>query len=332
MDLVHAVADSAQEELWRGLPSSSIYKQKKLAGWSDADDGSSEDGALEHRTHLLEADRYAGLRAFLDEEGKSFNAVMLGAYHLVLQGYLDDIESLIGCCLLGPAQSAGRRAVLRPSYVYAEDDEPIESMLRDIEQQLRSGSSIAVDSSRIPHWGMKRAPVFFYMGADEICESDSEIRNVLEMSLPERRVMVAAVDEAERAEVRVSVRSATAQALDLAGFQRRYEKALSSLLAGRYSSVGEVRDQLGDAPDVPLSQLGEMQRRVITLWAKVLGIAEEDLAESSNYFEVGGTSLNAFKLVNCVRLEFQRDISLRDIIENSTVQELALLLVKPRGA
>jgi acyl carrier protein len=332
VDRAHAVVDSAQEELWRGLPSSNVYKQRRLAGWSDADEGGSEDGALELRTHLLEADRYAELRAFLDGSGKSFNAVMLGVYHLVLQGYLDDVESLIGCCLLEIAQPAGRRAVLRPSYVYAEDDEPIESLLGDVERQLRSGNSIAVDFSRIPHEGAKRAPVFFYLGVEGACGSDSEIRNVLATDLPERRVTVTAVDDGERAEVRVSARSATARALDLADFQRRYERTLSSLLAGRCSSAGELRGQLDDASEAPSNQLTEMQKRVIALWAKVLGIAEDDLTESSSYFEIGGTSLNAFKLVNRVRLEFQHDLSIRDIIENPTVQELARLLAKPRGA
>ena len=317
------VAGSAQEDLWRGLPGSNVYKPKKLAGWSEANEEGAEGGALESRTRLLEGDRYAELKGFLD--GQSFNAVMLGAYHLVLQGYLDDIESLIGCCLLEPAQ---QRAVLRPSYVYAEDDEPIESLFQDVERQLRSGSFAAMDSSQMG----PRAPVFFYLGIEGAAATDSAVRNTLTAHLPERGITLTAIDEGERAEILISARSATAHGFDLADFQRRYETALSSLLASRSSSAGEIRGRLIGASVAPANQLTEMQKRVITLWAKVLGIAEEGLTESSNYFEIGGTSLNAFKLVNRVRLEFQHDLSIRDIIESSTVQEFARLLAKPRGA
>ena len=269
----------------------------------------------------LEGDRYAALKRFLD--GQSFNAVMLGAYHLVLQGYLDDVESLIGCCLLEPAQ---RRAVLRPSYVYIEDDEPVGALLGDVEQQLRSGNFIAVDSSPMA----QRAPVFFYLGVEGA--ADSAVRNALMAHLPARRVTLTAIEDAERVEVRVSAHSATARVFDLADFQRRYETALSSLLANRSASAGEIRSQLADAAEIPPHQLTEMQNRVIALWARVLGIAEDSLTEGSNYFEIGGTSLNAFKLVNRVRLEFQRDLSIRDIIENPTIREFARILLDVRGA
>jgi hypothetical protein len=332
MDTAHSSTDSPYEELWRGLPSSNLYKQRKLTGWSEASEGEPGDEGIEHRTQWLEADRYAALKALQDATGRDFNAVMLGVYHLVLQWYLNDFESLIGCCILAPraaaAQGAWQRAILRPSYVYVEDDDTVESLLSDIERQLRGGNAVEIDPSLAPAWRTKRSPIFFYAGFDGPCGPASGITDLLAARFPERRVRVAAAVEAERAGVSVSMPSATAHAIGLDDFQRRYDRALSVLACGGCSRTGELREQLGEGAEVSHGLLEEMQRRMISLWSRVLGIAEDHLSESSSYFEVGGTSLNAFKLVNRIRVELQHDISIRDIIEHSTIQELARFLLK----
>jgi aryl carrier-like protein len=267
------------DALWAGLPGSNVFRQKKLTGEAA--------GAPETRTG-----RCDGLQ----------HVTVLGAYHLVLQWYLDDVESLIGCCVAN-----GTATTIRASYVYSEDEDSVAQLLGDIERQLREGRALEVGADEPIAWDAKRVPVFFFAAGNA--------------RVPEGCVVVAA----EAGEVVVSMPFASMDADD---FQRRFDSALRALASGGHATVGELRAQLGDAAAVPYRQLDEMQRRLIDLWARVLGVPETTLDASSSYFEVGGTSLNAFKLVNRVRLELQRDVSIRDIIENPTIQEFSRLLLK----
>ena len=321
-------AAPSADDLWSGLPGSNLYKQRKLTGWREPTEDDVE-RTPERSERLLDAGLRAELDRFLAERARDFNAVMLGVFHLVLQWYLDDVESLVGSWLLAPSAGDGRgrpASVLRPSYVYAEDDVTVEDLLADIEGQLRSPR--AVDPDQLPAWASKRAPVFFFAGLAGGRESVFGPADLLALPCAEGRVVAAPVSSAGGMALAVSIPFTLSRTMDVEELHGRYERALSALVAGGDRPVGEVRRQLGGAAEVPYRQLEEMQRRVIALWAGVLGISVESLAESSSYFEVGGTSLNAFKLVNRVRVEFQRDLSIRDIIENPTVQEFSRLLLK----
>jgi aryl carrier-like protein len=309
----------SHDALWVGLPSSNVFKQKKLTGLREDGDAPHGGAAPERRVTTLDADRYTGLRAYLAAKGLDFHVAMLGAYHLALQWYLDDVESLIGCCVVGSSST-----IVRASYVYAEDEDPVEQLLGEIERQFRNGRSLPIAAGGPASWDAKRAPVFFYAGLD----GTGAIADLDLTRVPERRVVLVAGADAERAEFALSMPAGVSDAMAIDEFQQRFDAVLRSLLTGGHATVGELRSQLGAAADVPYRQLDEMQRRVIELWARVLGIPETALDASSSYFEVGGTSLNAFKLVNRVRIEFQRDISIRDIIEHSTIQEFSRLLLR----
>lgn len=324
MDSVQPTPES-HEALWAGLPTSNLFKQKKLTGLREAVEGSAGHAAHERRTRALDAGAYAKLRAFLAERNVEFDVVALAAYHLLLQWYLDDVETLIGSWLLAP--SAGS-AVLRPSYIYSEDEDPVDSLLRDVGQQIRGERALHLEPAGPAVWDAKRAPVFYYAGLDGMGASDAVVAGLDAMRFPERRVIVAAAASGERAEFVISMPAEVAGAIGIDDFQQRFDTLLAMLVGNGAASVGDLKAQLGATADVPYRQLQEMQRRVIALWARVLGIPESTLSETSSYFEVGGTSLNAFKLVNRVRIEFQRDLSMRDIIENPTVQEFSRLLLR----
>lgn len=324
-----ANADSGHDVLWRGLPHSNFYRQMKLTGSTTLElTGETE---LERRACRLDVDRHAALGAFINASGLHFTTIMLGIYHVVLQWYLGDVESIIGCCLLenGTPQGAegGIPIVrLRPSYVYAEDDDRIEDVLRDIEER-RAGHPVEVDIDTCSSWTSKRAPTFYYVGIEGRGLSHSDTVNIAASHLP-FRVIVGAATEVNGTELSISIPSAISHAIPMQDFHRRHDTALSSLLAGNCSLVGELKAQLGDAAEVPYHQIEEMQQRVITLWATVLGIPKEKVDATSNYYELGGTSLNAFRLVNRVRLELKRDLSIWDIVENPTVEQLSLALLR----
>jgi hypothetical protein len=145
-----ATREGSPDDLWRSLPASPLHRQKKLTGWRDLDEHGDEDATIESRGLQVETDRYAQLTARLADAGWDFHTVMLGAYHLVLQWYVDDFESLIGSCLVSPdgldaPPGGGRTVTVSPSYVYAEDDDPVEQVLRDVAQQCRGAEAMARD-------------------------------------------------------------------------------------------------------------------------------------------------------------------------------------------
>lgn len=323
----------SHEDVWAGLPQSNLYKQKKLTGWRDSADDADEPGVVRRAT-CLTPERLDELHGFVAAARCSVDTVLLGVYHVVLQWYLDDVESLIGWCLrsfepASPSHRVGPVATVSPSHVYAEDDDLIEAVLVDIERQGQSARRLDIDLSSASFLDNRRAPVFFYASVAGTDSRDASAADALAAPFEERRVIVAVDAHADRTELAVSMPSAVSRTTGIEDFERRYDCALSSLLSGRCAHIGELRASLGAASDTPYRQLDEMQSKVIQLWAKVLAVPETSLSEASNYFEVGGTSLNAFKLMNRVRVEFGRDISIWEINESPTVQGFSRALLQP---
>lgn len=327
MNPVEALSDS-RSDLWRGIPISNQYQQRKLVGW-ERDSLPPDAVGPEQRRIVLENDRHRSLQSFLHSTGFAFNVVILGVYHLLLQRYLDDAESVIGCCLLERARSSGRTATLRPSHVYAEEDDSVTTLLAQIEHQLRAAPAIEIDPAGASSWGAGRAPVFFFVGAATAGAVDGEDPDPLASPTSDHLIMLAAAagDDTRPASIRLAIPAAMSRAVAAEDFARHFDVALSLMLSQRCPSIGDLKSQLDVSSELPRHQLDDMQQRVVALWGRVLGIEGDALRESSSYFEVGGTSLNAFKLVNRVRLEFQRDISVRDIMEFPTVREFSRLLL-----
>jgi polyketide synthase PksJ len=69
---------------------------------------------------------------------------------------------------------------------------------------------------------------------------------------------------------------------------------------------------------------GEIERRIATVWQRVLGI--DQVGVNDNFFELGGTSLNGIQLVSELKKEFQIDIPVVSVFEATTVAELAKYL------
>jgi surfactin synthase thioesterase subunit len=86
-------------------------------------------------------------------------------------------------------------------------------------------------------------------------------------------------------------------------------KALTAL-AGE---LGVVEDF--EAPSTPA------ERRLATAWAEVLGIPEDQIGRRDHFFDRGGTSLSAVKLV----IALDRAASLKDVTRNPVLADLARL-------
>ncbi|HTJ70949.1 MAG TPA: amino acid adenylation domain-containing protein [Actinospica sp.] len=71
----------------------------------------------------------------------------------------------------------------------------------------------------------------------------------------------------------------------------------------------------------------DAERRLCAAFAKVLGRTDEVGAEDG-FFELGGNSLTAMRLVAVIRAELGRDVSLRQVFESPTPESLALELIE----
>jgi acyl carrier protein len=306
------------EDLWRQLPGSNMAKQETLLGRGP---GAGSDAVGEPESWV---GRTGPSPMTADGADGEAHTLALGALHLVLQWYLDDDESVVGCCLVGSGVEPGAR--LLPSYVYAEAEDEIETVLADVAEQLRSDQSVEVPAHAPAYRGDRRAPAFFYLAGEGDGGLGGWSPEALETSFPGRGVVLTAVENADHATIGVWMRPDAAEAIDLEEMYERYETALGCLAAGEVTRVGEVRERLGGGGTESLRELDAMETRVAALWAEVLGIDPAVLEPGSSYFELGGTSLNAFKLVNRVRTVLHRDISIRDIVANPTVRDMARLV------
>ncbi|MEV7190177.1 amino acid adenylation domain-containing protein [Streptomyces sp. NPDC093510] len=98
-------------------------------------------------------------------------------------------------------------------------------------------------------------------------------------------------------------------ALPLTSNGKTDRRALRTL-AGELVTAGD------DHRDAPRT---EDERRLAEAWAAVLGIPAEDIGRQDNFFDLGGTSLSAVRLV--IRME--RSVVLRDVHKNPTLAGLA---------
>jgi amino acid adenylation domain-containing protein len=94
---------------------------------------------------------------------------------------------------------------------------------------------------------------------------------------------------------------------------------------------GKINRQALPAPDsqaagiaVPTLPRTPLERRLTKLWQAVLGI--ESLGIHDNFFDLGGHSLRATKIIAAVRRDFGVPLDLRDLFNRPTVAELAAFM------
>lgn len=73
----------------------------------------------------------------------------------------------------------------------------------------------------------------------------------------------------------------------------------------------------------------EEERRIVKIWSEVLGLTK--VGVSDNFFDLGGHSLAAARVVTRVFQEFRLQIPLQYLFESPTVSEMAGIIVKHRN-
>ncbi|OPH56173.1 hypothetical protein BC351_28805 [Paenibacillus ferrarius] len=89
-------------------------------------------------------------------------------------------------------------------------------------------------------------------------------------------------------------------------------------------ALPEVDDFLLSAQEV-VAPRNEMEEKLAAIWQGVLA-THELFGVQTNYFEVGGNSLNAATLVSKIRKAFQTELSLQEFFRSPTIADLAQLL------
>ena len=105
--------------------------------------------------------------------------------------------------------------------------------------------------------------------------------------------------------------------LPLTGNGKVDKKALTAL-AGELDTRGEERD----APETPSEQ------RVAAAWAEVLGMTQDQIGRRDSFFDLGGTSLSAVKLV----IALDREVSLKDVTRLPVLADQARLIDGESGS
>ncbi|MFT4125517.1 MAG: amino acid adenylation domain-containing protein [Gordonia sp. (in: high G+C Gram-positive bacteria)] len=67
----------------------------------------------------------------------------------------------------------------------------------------------------------------------------------------------------------------------------------------------------------------ELERRLCALFAEVLGIDEDEVGVDDDFFDLGGHSMAAMRLVSALRSDLGAELAIRDLFEARTVGEIA---------
>jgi amino acid adenylation domain-containing protein len=164
----------------------------------------------------------------------------------------------------------------------------------EIESRLLRVPGVASGAVVVAETGEAKQLVAFWSGERELAEE--ELRVPLAGALPEYMVP-SAFHRRER--------------LPLTGNGKVDRKALTAL-------AGELGDG-GAEREAPATQ---SERRVAEAWAKVLGIPVDQIGRGDGFFDRGGTSLSAVKLV----IALDREVSLKDVTRLPVLADQAHLL------
>ena len=99
-------------------------------------------------------------------------------------------------------------------------------------------------------------------------------------------------------------------------------------LAGELDVADDRRDGPGTVVEDPKTKT---EQWVAAAWAEVLGIPKHQIGRWGQFFELGGTSLSAVKLV----IALNRAVSLKELTEHPILADLATLVDRraaPRSA
>ena len=313
------------EQIWSNLPTSNIYEQLKIIDWNE-ELGNVLPNDNVYRTGYIQSALHYNLSKYLESNNVTLDTFLLSAFHILLQLYLNSFESIIGCHAI-KVSDKHPEITLRSSYVYIEETDQFNTLLEEVGLQLDSNKSAHVKSIE-SYRKIKYTPAFFYESFETAHNLNCTVNHLNTTSTPDRPIKITTLEENKKVIIRYSFNSSISSAIDIDFYQRTYEELLAFLLSFEHSeiTIKQIKDKFNSHEFRDIKKIEEAKNRIILIWAKVLNVDKSFINDDSDYFVLGGTSLNAFQTINQVRNEFGLDISVKEIIENPTVHNISSVL------
>ncbi|OUM57003.1 hypothetical protein PIROE2DRAFT_18152, partial [Piromyces sp. E2] len=67
----------------------------------------------------------------------------------------------------------------------------------------------------------------------------------------------------------------------------------------------------------------ETEKKLCKIYGEIFNIAENEIGQMSDFYELGGDSLNAIRLISRIEKEFNIKIGMKDIVNNSIINDLS---------
>ncbi len=88
-----------------------------------------------------------------------------------------------------------------------------------------------------------------------------------------------------------------------------------------YSALPGPLEELALEIEAPQT---DVERKLYTIWAKVLGI--ENFGVTQSFFRLGGNSLSVLSLLSFIHQEFDRELSVNELFQKNTIRQQTVLL------
>lgn len=303
-DTNHAQGPASVSSAWSRHPKASIHRHRKRLGLSEDALVSDADAWVARR---LSDHTVAAI------DGKAMRSCTV-ALHLLAQALCADEESVIAV-LQGPSEQSQETALgLAASYIYAEAEDSMASVHAQVERCLER--EIRIAPAEIASFAAaQHLPVFF------------AVRGV---ALPPAPVLLAL--DADGTTLRLRIAPEVRRFPDAATTLEVLEDLLL-VLNDADRDIGSLNGSILSRlvlPDIDGIAADMLSAQVAAVWAELLEADASCIRPETSYFELGGTSLNAFKLVAIIRSRFEVEVNIREIIDHDTLAGFTRLIEHKR--
>lgn len=302
--------------IWKRHPRSTIYNQRKLL---ELPESITDPGASTAVEFELAPECSAAIDRLTQTAVLDFDTPMVCAYHLLLQSMLGDEESLLGIARQDPEQPG--QVLIGASYAYAEPDEPLDGLIEQVSTSLLSHGMTGTVLPEGLRETLTNAPAFFYE-----CGQRNDISAPFKLN---------AYRDNARMALRISTAACVRTLPDLSTCAEAFQRLLLLIASEDESSIGAALASVETLRAQVVQRREDIalyQEQIAALWAELLKVARSDIGPDTSYFQLGGTSLNAFKLVNQVRARFEVDLNIREIAEHATLAAFSRYIVDRKSA
>jgi surfactin family lipopeptide synthetase A len=96
-------------------------------------------------------------------------------------------------------------------------------------------------------------------------------------------------------------------------------------------SLPSPKDSGGTKEAEYIAPRNDIERQLIKIWSEVLALDQEEIGVKQNFFEIGGNSLKAMKVISRIRESFNLEVSIEDFLSQFTVARLHELISNSKG-